>query len=225
MFFQRTRWRVEYAAGPEAEVVRTAPVALVVDGAMAGPGIVGDFVVLKTGVAQQVHRGEKLIGVAVLAGIEFTAAEAGEEFGVLLVGEIVAGDVVGAKGDGFLKALAPGRHREPGNGEHEVEVHAGDLRGAQGVVDFQRFLRRVVAAQQLQRGFVPGLHTEADARDAEFAQQRVPWRARCSSDWPRCRIRPGPCSPARCAVPRGAWRDAFRSASSACHRRGRWCAV
>lgn len=151
----------------EAEVVVSNPVAFVVAGAFSGEGVVGGFVMFVA------RRGEHFFGEGEHVGIELgvvlvvAGLELFKEVGVLLVGEVVGGEVIGLEGEGLGEGVFPIEEGLAGDGEDEVEIDlergcfAKEVDGGDGLHG------GVLAAEGFEVWSKEGLHAEGDAGDAE----------------------------------------------------------
>lgn len=87
------------------------------------------------------------VGVGVFVFGDFAALEGFEEGGVLLVGQVVGGDVVGLEADGVFEGLAPVGVGLSGNREHEVDVDFRDAGLAEDGDGFGGLFGGVFAAE------------------------------------------------------------------------------
>ena len=144
--------------GAEAEVIAAFPVAQVVAGVMTGGGIVRGLVVAEVSAGESVVGEGEEAGVEVGVVAEFSFLELLEVSGVFLVGEVVAGDMIGFQGKGLGEIVGPARFGLMGDGEHEVEVAGGDAGLAEEVEGFCRGGSGVVATEGLELVRLEGLN-------------------------------------------------------------------
>lgn len=78
--------------------------------------------------------------------------------------------MVGRSLDSFLEICFPFLGGLIGDGEHEVDVHGGELSFAEDGEALVRLLRGVDSAEGFERFRVPRLDPEADAIDAEVME-------------------------------------------------------
>ena len=158
-----------HRSGAEAEVVVALPVGLVVDGFVTGAGVVGDFVMIKSGFLKTGGGFGEVIDVDVGELLELTAGELFEILGVFLVVEIVGGNVIRLESDCFFQCIEPGGEWLTGNGEHEVDVYRWEIGVAKDLIGILRIVRRVVATECGECFGIEGLDAEADAVDTGIA--------------------------------------------------------
>lgn len=144
-------------------------------------GVVADLV------AAQPRRAEALDGESVhrglgfvIKGLEFALSEATGHHGAGLIGEVVAGDVRCAEGDGPVEVRPPFVERLARNGEDQVERAAPDARrpgdlerssDAVGVVPALEGLE-VVGPERLRPDAHP-VHAAADQHIHQFGRDRL----------------------------------------------------
>ena len=155
----------------EAEVIRALPVALVVLRVVAGLGVVRGLVVIEAGGGEDVFGEVVVIGVVIFVLCVGAVFQGIEKRCVLLVGEVVGGDVVGLQRNGVAQGAFPIRQRLAGDGEHEIDVHGRDARRAEDGDGFRGLFRRVLAAQRFQNMRGKRLNAERDAGHAERAEK------------------------------------------------------
>src|SRR5829696_3619434 len=101
------------SAGTKAEIVGAKPVGAVVLRFATRLGIIGDLILGVTGARQRIHGHLEELRIALVILLEGAAGQLAEIFGVLLVSEAIARDVLRAEGDRFLQRLAPLLRRLP----------------------------------------------------------------------------------------------------------------
>jgi hypothetical protein len=139
----------------------------------ACPGL-GDLVLRVSRRAEPVPRA--LVHVGLLVGIKADPAlrKLDPERRVLLEGEAVRGDVVRAEGEGLVDVAVPFLLRLPGQCEHQVDVHAREVRGPDPFVGAVGLLAGVRAAERLEEGGPEALYPEGNARDPHRPQGGQP---------------------------------------------------
>ena len=155
----------------EAKVVVTFPVALVMAGVMAILGVVGGFVMIESGLGQDVLGEVVVIGIVVFVFPVGAVLERVKKRGVFLIGEVVGGDVVRFQGNGVAQGIFPIGERLPGDGEHEVDVDGVDSGLAEGMDGFGGLFGGVLATECLENVGGERLDTERNAGDAEGFEQ------------------------------------------------------
>ena len=120
---------------------------------------------------EPVDGGVKERRIAALVAVELALLVFGQELGVLLVGEVVGGEVFGREGKGLIEVGLPEREVLPRDGEHEIEAEISKSRFAQGLEGGDGVVGRVVPSKGLEDGGLEGLHSETDAVDPELPHQ------------------------------------------------------
>ena len=113
----------------------------------------------------------EVAGGEFLVFLVFASGEFFDEFGVFLVGEVVAGDVVWAEGGGGVEGVLPFFDRLSWDGEHEVDidfVHADVLEHFYGI---DGGLSGVFSTESFEDAVGEGLDAEGDSGDAEVFEE------------------------------------------------------
>jgi hypothetical protein len=86
-----------------------------------------------------------------------------------------------------MQVVGPALFILTGNREDQVQVTRGEAGGFDKLPRFHDLLRRVTAAERIERGVVEALHAHRDARDADLLERGElvgPHRRRCEFDRP-----------------------------------------
>ncbi len=150
-------------ARAEAEVLLPSPVALVVARAEAGARVVGDFVMLESGLRGRLREGPVLRGDR-LFGREPRHA-AGVPEAALVQGEAVGGEVIRAPRDHLAHGGGPRREVEAGQAVDQIHADVVRLRLPRGREGGAGLPGGVAPVQARQDRVVQALHAEAHAGD------------------------------------------------------------
>ena len=135
------------------------------------PSKVGNLVLGETGGSRGVNQAivhrtrERLIDIK-FAGLKLLVQR-----GVLLVDDLVAGEVFAAECDGFVHGRLPRLHCLAGNGEHEVDVDVFEPRYAQPVERLEHHFARVDAAKANEQICIERLHAHRNAVHTVLSKQ------------------------------------------------------
>src|SRR6266542_2132830 len=121
------------------------------------------------GLLQDRHSHLKEIRIGIRIRFEFSSCLAQKKFGVLLVGEAVGGNVVGAHRDGFLQGLLPLLNCLTREAKYEIyiDIHASCL--TQNMKRLLGLCCIMFPSEDFEQRIVPGLTTETDSIHSEFA--------------------------------------------------------
>lgn len=119
----------EWCRRADSQIGVSAPIGAVVDRPAAGQGVVRDFVVLESGVAERaVHREELLFARLFRHGGEPALRHAAAEGRLRLYGQMVCRNVLHAQRDRFAQIACERRGAESGYAEDQVDGHVAEAR-------------------------------------------------------------------------------------------------
>ena len=156
--------------GAEADIGPGEPVAEIVPGLKAGLGEVGDLILGVAGPGQAAHRPQIQVGLLVVVRQALPLGHPAGQGGALLHLQAVAGQMLGAKGQGVFHRGLPAVHGLAGQAVDQVQgqVVEFSLPGQPGgLVGLLRGVDAVDGGQLLRLG---GLHPKGQAVDARLPQ-------------------------------------------------------
>ena len=137
----------------------------------AGQGVVRDFVVLESGVAERaVHREELLFARLFRHGGEPALRHAAAEGRLRLYGQMVCRNVLHAQRDRFAQIACERRGAESGYAEDQVDGHVAEARLLRLSHGLARRVGRMAAVHQAQLPVVERLYADREAVDPRAGQ-------------------------------------------------------
>lgn len=157
--------------GPQSEVIVPQPIAHVVGRFTSRAGVVGCFVVGKASRSEHLFRQQKEIRVEIAVIAVLAALESIKEWRVLLVGEVVSGDVIWFESEGGLQGVPPVVRGLARDREHQVDVDLGKARVAQELDGLRDVGRAVLPPEGAEVLGVERLGPQRDAIHAQLAHR------------------------------------------------------